>query len=874
VFGRRSDEDFADEVQAHLDLETDRLVGEGLNEADARAAARRAFGNVLGARERYYESARWTWLSALRQDLRYAVRGLGTHRAFTATVVLTLGLGLGLVTAFFTVFNAYVLRPFAVRDPASLYDVGWQRPETAGRRFTWRELAEVAARRDLVDAAIAQQTTTLWSEGRPVDAVFVSPDYFDVLGVGVRLGRALSPADARIDGGAAPVVLSDVAWHALFGGDRSVIGRTIDLDRHPAVVVGVLGPAFAGLDETPRDMWMPLSWSSVVAGQDLTGPRAARALEIVVRIRRDVPVERVSAALAPTLDRAAAAASGSSEPVRPDLRSRATPHPLSAELLLMLAPVAAAFLLVLAAACANVSTIMLARANARHREIALRLALGASRSRIVRQLVTEGLVLAMMAGVLGLILADAAIRAGTAAFAAMLPASAAGALRTAPFTFDPRVFAATFALAALAAILFALVPALRATRVVLVPALRGEGVGGQGSTSRLRDGLVAAQVAVSLLLVISAATLMANGWAIGGTDLGFDARHLVLVSRGTGGGAPLAAAADTMARDARVGVVAAASIPPISERRSLAVVAPTASAASFVVPYTFVSPEYFAALGVPMVGGRPFRTEEAEHAAPVAIVSAAMAAALWPHVNPIGQPLWIRPPDGPGVDRLPLAESVTVVGIAGDVVSGLMYDREDHARLYLPMARDDGRASTILVRGRAGSSLTPDAVRAVLDRAADVASNPLAFDVATMDDVVRGEMVPIRAASWVGTLLGLVALALSVAGLYGVMTYTLGQRTREIGIRLALGASRARIARLVAVHSARVFSAGLVIGLAGAVISLHALAAVVDLENVSVVDLPAMAAGILVVAVAAALAAIWPVRRAVRIDPAATLKKD
>jgi hypothetical protein len=202
-----------------------------------------------------------------------------------------------------------------------------------------------------------------------------------------------------------------------------------------------------------------------------------------------------------------------------------------------------------------------------------------------------------------------------------------------------------------------------------------------------------------------------------------------------------------------------------------------------------------------------------------------------------------------------------------------MYDGPDRAHLYLPMARGDARASTIVVRARRGSAFTPDTVRGDFN---DVpgASDPLAFDVVTMDDVVRAQMVPIRAASWGGMLLGAVALMLSVAGLYGVMTYTIGQRTREIGIRLALGASRTRIARLVAAHAARVCGAGGIVGLVGAIIALHALAAAVDLRNVSLVDPGAIVVAILIVAVATALAAIRPVRRAIGVDPAATLRQD
>ena len=430
------DEDFSAEIQAHLDLEIARLVADGRSPADARAAALRAFGNVAKVQERYYEANRWMWLEQMVQDLRYGLRGLRKSPAFVATTVLTLAVALSLLTVVFTIFNAYVLRPFAVRDPGALHRIIWRAQDDGGSQFRWRDYEALRQRRDLFEAAVAEDTRLVASEGRTLSADFVSENYFETLAPRLLLGRALGAADAR-----APVaVLSHQAWTRLFAGDPAVLGRDLDLDGRKFTIVGVLRQEFTGLDDYPKDVWIPLVTYAELVRPDILGANQSRRIEVTVRLRAGVTAAQAEGALTPMMP-ALVDAKPDRRDLRAEVRPHSTPNRLSLELLAVLSPVFAAFVLVLVTACANVSNVMLSRAIARQREIAVRLSLGASRGRVVRQLLTEGLLIAVLAGAAGLALAAWTLRIGTVMLFKTLPPSLAALLRVAPLLFDYRVFA-------------------------------------------------------------------------------------------------------------------------------------------------------------------------------------------------------------------------------------------------------------------------------------------------------------------------------------------------------------------------------------------------------------------------------------------------
>ena len=855
---RRSEEDFSEELQAHLALEADRLADDGLRPEDARSAARKSFGNVLAAQERYYEAGRWTWLEQTVQDLRYAWRGLRHNPAFLATTVLTLAVGLSIVTIAFTIFNAYVLRPFAVADPSSLYRIGWRSDAAGGQSFTWAHYETLRERTDVFDALVAEAMRYGSSEGRTLSVAAVSLNYFEALAPPMRIGRPFTRAD-----GEAPIaVLSDQAWGRLFARDSAALGRDLELDGRRVTVIGVLRPEFTGLDDMPRDVWVPIADHS---------PR----VEITGRLRAAVTPAQAQAALTPLMrpmvddivkqrDHARGA--------RADVSPQSTPVALTVPLLAVLSPIFAAFVLVLATACANVSNVMLARAISRHKEIAVRLSLGASRARVVRQLLTEGLLIALIAGAAGLALAAWALRAGTSVLFGSLPPSVAALARVAPLTFDRRVFLFAFAAAAATTLLFALVPALQASRTALTDALRGQRTGSLRG-SRLRSVLVVGQVAVSIVLVVVALTLARNGAAVGRIPLGFDPQGVVSINvRGEEDVQPLVRRlAETLAADPRAAEVAVTGGNPLFIRSRQVAASPSAAPAQGGTRFTFVSPEYFSILRIPVQRGRGFTAGEAASSARVAIVSHATATEFWPGADPIGRTLRIERPEGRPVEELPGYTEVTVVGVAGDVVSGFMVDGRDTGHIYLPMTAADPHAIALLVRPRAERALAREALQEVFRR---VSPDPEIFEALPLAEMKDAQMYPLRAAAWIGALLGAIALVLSVAGLYGVLSFTLSQRTREIGIRMALGATSAAVVRLVMRQSARLAGIGALVGLAIAFAAMRALSSVIRLESISLLDVTPFIAGVLIVALATALAAFYPARRATRVDPAETLRAE
>ena len=860
---RRTHRDFADEIEAHLDLEADRLIADGWRPDRAEQEARRAFGNIALAKERFYETSRWVWLEQLAQDLRYAWRTLRRRPSFFATTVLTLMVAIGLATVAFTVFNAYVLRPYALRAPSSLYQIGWRSATSGGVSFRWSDYVELSNRRDLFDDVVAETGRFISSDGQALAAVLVSGNYFDGLGPRILLGRAFTAADDE-----AVVVLSHQAWRRLYNGAPDVIGRELALNGQHFTIVGVLRPEFTGLGGFPQDVWLPLTAYAPVASPDLVGTRQTRTIELIARIRDGVSPAQATARLSSFIQHAANAPP---EEQAQAFVQPASPNPFSVQMLALLSPIFAAFALVLVTACANVSNVMLARGVARQREIAVRLSVGASRGRVVRQLFTEGLVISLIAGAGALAFASAALRAAVVTFFGTLPPSVAAMLRVVPLNLDYRVFVFAIAVSIAATAMFALMPALQTSRLSLIDGVRGTG-GTVGHGSRLRHLLVIGQVAVSVILVTLAVTLARNGAAVGSIDLGFQSTGLLSINVRGDQGDLIRRLVPVLSADPRVAEVSATGGNPLFIRtRSVAAGPSGAASVARPVRYTFVAPEYFPILRVPIVQGRGFLAAEARSAASVAIVSTSTARAFWPDQDPIGKTIRIEPPEGRPVDQLAGYTQLTVVGTVSDVVSGLMVDGTDSGHIYLPITADDTHAIAVLVRGRTPRDLSPEALQAIFRR---VAKDPQVFEALLISEMRDLQIYPLRAASWVGFLLGLLALGLSVSGLYGVLIYTVNQRTREIGIRVALGATGAAVVRLIVRQSARLAAIGVAIGLMVAFGGLKALSSVVRLQTISLLDATAFATAVALVGGAAVLAAYQPARRATRIDPSQALRAD
>ena len=875
---RRTDRDFHNEIQSHIDLEVDRLIGEGVDPVDARHRARRAFGNVTTAEEHFYEARRFVWVEQLRQDVRYAVRTLWRSRGFVASTVLTLAVALSLVTVVFAVFNVYVLRPFAIPDPHSVYQLAWRHgPDDGGAQFTWREYEEARTRHDVLDGAVAHRFQMLAVGGRRLYAAFVSGNYFETLRPRIRLGRSLAEFDAAVPGSAPVAVLSDHGWAMLFDRDPQVLGRRVDIHGQQIEIVGIMRPEFSGLDDAPLDAWLPITMLPALTTTDLFRAPQPRELTIFARLRRDVTAVHANHALTPFMIGAATAdAAGrravNSSSVRAELAPRATPNPLTFELLAILSPIFAAFGLVLVAACANVSSVMLARALGRQREIGIRLSVGASRGRIVRQLLTEATMIALLAGAAGLAIAAVVLPAGRAAFFGTLPPTMAQLMRVAPLDLDLRVFGFALAVAAIAVVLCALLPALQATRLRLTSALRGD-VAPRLRSGILRNLLVVGQVTVSLILLVAAATLARNGVTVAATDLGFDASGVFSINERGMGSERIPRAARALEAEAGAANIAVTSSNPLFGGLGSIGAAAAGNPDTHTTAYMFVSPEYFPLLRIPIERGRSFSAADAQAEGPVGIVSERTARLFWPGADPIGSVLRLAPQGDSQADALKGYSDVTIIGVAKDVVTGMPYQGVDPAIVYLPTSRDGAHAGALLVRRMEANAAEQEHLSRLLER---VDVNRAAFEVVTLTEIREVLLYPLRIASWIGSLLGLVALALSISGLYGLLMYVLGQRTREIGIRMALGATARGVVSLMMRQSARVVGIGIAVGLLFTYSALTLLDATLPLRagNVSIFDGWSFVAGVMLVAAAAAFASYFPARRASRVDPCTTLRAE
>jgi predicted permease len=873
---KRSDKDFQAEIQAHLDLEAERLITDGVDPEAARHRARRAFGNVVAVEERFYEANRWAWLEQIRHDARYALRTLRRSPTFVATTALTLGIALGLTTVLFAIFNAYVLRPFAIHDPYRVYHVAWRvEPGEDGARFSWPEYGDLRSRRDLFDDVAAHRWQMLASDGRRLRAAFVSGNYFETLQPRLRHGRPLAAFDAAAPGGAPVAVLSDQGWAALFNRDPAVLGRQVELNGHPIEVVGIVRPEFTGMDDAILDLWLPVTMLPVLSGIDLFGAGQPHELTLFARLRGDVSRVQAEQALGSFAARSVAAQSRPGrvlrpEQVRAELVSRATPNPLTFEVVALLSPIFVAFGLVLVAACANVSSVMLARALGRQREIGVRLSVGASRGRIVRQLLTEAVIISAIAGMTGLTIASALLTVGPWMLFSTLPPSVAQLIGVVPLGIDWRVFAFAAVVASIATIGSALLPALRGTRLQLTHALRGE-VGPRLRSGRLRNLLVIGQVAISLILLIAAATLARNGVSVAATDLGFDTRHVYSINQRGNDRNLLRAAAQALAVDPRVDSLAITSSNPLFGGLNTIAMTSADGGITIDTSYMFASPDYFSLLSIPLRRGRTFTPNEAQSEAHVAIVSARAAALFWPGTDPIGRVLRITPTADTQADGIAGYSEIVVVGVAEDAVTGMIYSGTDSSLVYLPTGPSGARAGAMLVRGRETSAQQLEGLRRTLER---VHVNRTAFEVLPLAEIKDILLYPLRVASWIGSLLGVVAVALCVSGLYGLLMYVLGQRTREIGIRMALGATAAGVVRLMMRQSARVIGIGAALGLLFAFSALKLLSAAVRLDNVSVLDGWAFAIAVVLIAAAAAFATFFPARRAASVDPSLALRAE
>jgi predicted permease len=876
-----ADAELSREIEAHLLLLEDELRRRGLGSEEARRAARVALGGVEQTKERQRDARSFVWLEDARRDLWHAARLLRRSPGFALTAVLSLAVGIGANAAVFTVANALLFRaPSGVADPDRLVDIGVARGDgglNPASYPTYRELSRRATTlagvyaADLLPQAMSLEVGAQPGRGERVFGLFVSTSYFAVLGSRPLRGRLFDAADRDEPGASPVVVLSQRLWARRFAANPAVLGRSVRLNGQPFTVVGVAAAGFQGTGVLAPDVWLPLGMIAAAdAGESvLTNPRAGW-LAIGGRLKPGVPLARAALeidAIGRALDDQRPAGS-ESRPLRL-LRSSCVPGNegvLAAFMAILLALVS----LVLAVACANLSGILLARSAARRREMAVRLALGVGRARLVRQLLTETLLLFVLGGAAGLLLA----RAATALLVPLLPPLPFPISVTLPL--DGRVIAFTSAASLVAALLCGLAPALQASKAEVVTALAADSYAPAGR-SRLRSAFVVAQVALSLVLVVVAATFVRALRHAGVAEPGFEPRGVELAT------VDLSMAGYTQAqgrrfwaeledRVRRLPGVRAATIarvlPGGFEGIGMGGVAVpgdglTGQRRSFSPSWNIVEPGYFATLRIPLLAGRDFDTRDRAGAEAVAIVGERLARQLWPGQDAVGRLIAWQAGSN--------STTLRVVGVAADVKSTSLVDGMAESFVYLPLQQNDSAplTSTMTLAARAGerriAAELRDVVRSLDPRLAIVASG-------TLEDSVALGLVPQRVAAAVAGSLGSVGLLLAAIGIYGVTSYTVARRTREIGIRVALGARPFEVLRMVLRQGLLLTTLGAAIGLALAAAVSRVL--VGFLFGLPPVDASSFGAAATLFVCVGALACAAPAWRAAAVEPMAALRHE
>jgi len=871
-----------DELRFHLEMETAQQVRRGVPEHEARRAALVAFGGVERYKEECRDARGTRLLEDLAADLRFAARWLRRSPAFTGVAVLTLALGVGGNAAAFSVISAVLLDPLPYREPERLVAV-WstnlaQGPESfSSSPPDFRALRDGSRALESMTAAYAS-AFNLAGGGEPerVTGARVSPNVFALLGVAPALGRPFVEAEGSY-GQHRVLVLGHGLWMRRFGGDRAVLGRRVLVDGEPFTVVGVMPRDFRFPDRD-AELWVPIAFAAgdpldtrgnyflQIVGRLAAGVTPAQAASDLQRVARAVVAEHPDASMT----------GARVVPLRDEVVGGAR------RTLLVLFGATALVLLI---ACANVANLLLARAAGRRKEIAVRAGLGASRGRLVRQLLAEALLLGAAGGALGTLVAAWGVRVLAGAGPATLP-------RLDEITVDGRVLAFTLVLSLLTALLFGLAPALQLSRADLQTSLRDSGRSSPGvARRRLRELLVASQVALALVLLIGSGLLIRSFAQVARVDPGFRTEQLLTMSVAlpatTYLDAPRAWAFvdEVLERGAAMpGVRSVAAASGLSLKggywgKNLTVADRALPRSLDEVPhvaYRLVSADYFRAVGVTVKAGRGFTAGDGRDTPGVAVVNETLARRFWPNDDPraaLGKTIWMGPPEALVANRLPPGgrfPRLQVVGVVADErFAGL--DRAPEPEVYQLYAQSTERPPVMFLAVRGAAE--PGALAGAMRRAVWAVNPTLPVaEVATMAQLVDESMAERRFSLGVlGAFAGL-ALLLAVVGVYGVVAHSVAQRQQEIGLRAALGATREAIVGLVVRQGMRAVVAGAGVGAIAALALTRVLSGL--LFGVSPTD-PLTFAGIAALLVGVALLAVAvPAARASRIDPAIALRHE
>jgi macrolide transport system ATP-binding/permease protein len=865
-----------EDIRDHIETETQDNIDRGMSPEEAHYAALRKFGNVTRVREETRAVWTITWLEQLLQDARYGARSLVRSPSLTIAAVLAIALGVGINVGIFSVLNGLALRLLPIPRAQQVLSIdqilrfrgqGNRYIHNNGGYFSWSEYRDYRDHNDVFSGVAAYEpyveATLAGGNARQVLGSAASCNYFDVLEEAPALGRGFAAADCANAGANAVAVLSDSMWRTRFGADPAVIGKPIVLNRTPYTVIGIARPGFTGTEPFPSAFWVPVTMDKALEpDQNRLANDNMSWLAMLGRTRPGVTLGQVHADLDVIAQRIDQQYPGRTTSLSIHT-ARFFSSPEERQFLIPVSSVIlAAFALVLLIACANVTNLLLARASVRQKEIALRLSLGAGRGRLVRQLLTESLLLSLAGGLLGSLIACWSfvplMRFVTTHLPGDLPPIS---VNVAP---DLHVLAYALLLTICTGIAFGIVPALQCTRPDLNSSMKGDGasaVSGRKSAGALLKALVGSQVAVCMVLLLAAGLLLRGLYYAQTVDPGFEIKGVVTTFLDLGRQGYdqpratqfVAAFVDKLLGLPGVTAVAKAECAPLAHDFSADHFTLPGRSDQIPVEYNHVTPSYFSLIGIPIVRGRNFTPAETHDALGV-IVTESTARRLWPGQDPLGQILR----ESSGHERI-------VIGVAGDAqVSHLGESTSNY--LYYPFGPEDNARSYILVRYATGSG---DLAKSIRTAAHSIDPN-LSIDVTRLEDYLEVWRAPSRIVAGFSGALGVLALLLCSIGVYGMVSYTVNRSVREIGIRLALGADRAGVLRHVLWQSMRPVLIG---GAAGVILCAMVSGVLSSLifgigthDPIAFVSVPCFLLGV------AVLATLIPARRAMTVDPVVALR--
>jgi len=865
---RRSqfDRDLEEEMRLHRELREQEQIEAGVAPEEARYAARRRFGNDLVLREESREMWGWNWLEHFVQDIRFGLRMLARNPGFTTVAVLTLALGIGANTAIFSVVNAVLLKPLPYADPDRLAVIWVTEPSAPGGLFPdtgpdfrdWKAMNHSFEGMSAI--TIAGATLTGSGEPRQLRGLTVSPNTFQLLGAQPQLGRSFAP-DEGPTGHNHVVILSYGLWQSAFGGQKNIVGSKVTLDGEGYDVVGVMPKdlRFPSLWGRNPQFWTPITMDA----PKWKTQRMNHWFWVLARMKKGVTLKQAAAEMVTISAQLAQQYPQTNTGV--SARVKSLHEQLTGDVSEVLWVLFAAVGFLLLIACANVANLLLTKSVGRQREIAIRLAVGAGARRLVRQLLTESVVLFLLGGVAGLAVGMAALRL-------LLRAAPTGYIpEVISVHLDSRVFGFTFLVAFVTGTLAGLIPALHATRVSFSEMLKESGSAVAASHGLARGLLTVGEIAIALVMLVGAGLATRSLVRLLGVQLGFDPRQVVAGrislpdSRYPKEPQQKAFFRNLLDRvQALPGVVSAgaASELPLEGGSNGAVViegqpAPKDIWSSPLVESCTVTPNYFRTMRIPLLGGRDVAETDTPEAPLVAVINETMAHRFWPHQDAVGKRFKQNYPD---------SKWITVIGVVGDVREfGLAEPAIPEA--YYPESQSTSSELVLVVR----TASDPQAQVAAIRNAVHGLDKGLPwYGVQTLSEMVSDSSREKRFVALLLALFAAVALALASVGIYGVVSYSVSQRTREIGIRMAFGAEVRNVLGMVLREGLRLVIAGVAVGLLGAWALSRYLTSI--LYAVRATDLATYILAALLMTAVALVAALVPARRATKVDPMVALR--